>query len=124
MSVICLSPWSPAGTRRRHPAHGIGAIVGADFKRPYAATHACIVKNCRWFALSLRFVMRRCKSPECARVIREMFSLRDEIFFVASMREGVDGRKEKARRSGPFDVVAREGIEPPTRGFSIPCSTN
>jgi len=23
-----------------------------------------------------------------------------------------------------FSVVAGEGIEPPTRGFSIPCSTN
>jgi hypothetical protein len=24
----------------------------------------------------------------------------------------------------PGEVVAKDGIEPPTRGFSIPCSTN
>ena len=33
---------------------------------------------------------------------------------------------KKARSEAGFGnlMVAREGIEPPTRGFSIPCSTN
>jgi hypothetical protein len=31
---------------------------------------------------------------------------------------------QKNRDMRGFDVVAEDGIEPPTRGFSIPCSTN
>src|SRR2546430_8746440 len=27
-------------------------------------------------------------------------------------------------RSGPENMVPRDGIEPPTQGFSVPCSTN
>ena len=30
----------------------------------------------------------------------------------------------KALRGKALGMVAKDGIEPPTRGFSIPCSTN
>jgi hypothetical protein len=34
------------------------------------------------------------------------------------------GRSGRGALQKPRDSVPRDGIEPPTRGFSIPCSTN
>jgi hypothetical protein len=36
----------------------------------------------------------------------------------------VESQAIKNPLQGGFDMVAEDGIEPPTRGFSIPCSTN
>jgi hypothetical protein len=43
----------------------------------------------------------------------------------------IPGRFRRTQRKSPIEsgsfvdkMVARDGIEPPTRGFSIPCSTN
>ncbi len=37
---------------------------------------------------------------------------------------GKRGRNGRSRRANPAKTVPRGGIEPPTRGFSVPCSTN
>ena len=37
---------------------------------------------------------------------------------------GKRGRNGRSRRRNPAKTVPRGGIEPPTRGFSVPCSTN
>ena len=37
---------------------------------------------------------------------------------------GKRGRNGRSRRAKPAKTVPRGGIEPPTRGFSVPCSTN
>ena len=38
---------------------------------------------------------------------------------------GLAGNKKAHQRTAGFlGMVAEDGIEPPTRGFSIPCSTN
>jgi hypothetical protein len=34
------------------------------------------------------------------------------------------GNEKGLHRCKPYRMVAEDGIEPPTRGFSIPCSTN
>ena len=40
-------------------------------------------------------------------------------------RNGQEAKKKGLHRCKPLNLmVARDGIEPPTRGFSIPCSTN
>ena len=43
------------------------------------------------------------------------------FFFTWTESDRGDSRPEK---SGSWKVVAGEGIEPPTRGFSVLCSTN
>ena len=43
---------------------------------------------------------------------------------VTPARSTVSRRKPKSRGVSTASVVPRDGVEPPTRGFSIPCSTN
>ena len=79
----------------------------------------------------------RSRSPACLPQPRRNGALRGAGRALSSTRVRwdfsgvpVQVRSSDAQRAGPvgptlrYVVVARDGLEPPTRGFSVPCSTN
>lgn len=57
--------------------------------------------------------------PQYQARISEVF---DAVHATISRRKETEDTNWKENKD--FDVVARDGIEPPTRGFSVRCSTN